>query len=165
MRYYLDCEFNGMGGKLISLALVPYLNMRPAGLYLANAEFKDITPERMEREYYLGPSVEPWVLKNVLPIVDAGPWRPLWAPIESWPQLLEDWLFDDDDVIIVTDWPDDIRYFCDLILTGPGTMIEVRPSIKFEMHRVDAYPTNLPGAVQHNAYWDAMALRHKLTGH
>lgn len=47
--------------------------------------------------------------------------------------------------------------------TGPGTMIEVRPSIKFEMHRVDAYPTTLPGAIQHNAYWDAMALRHKLT--
>jgi hypothetical protein len=43
-------------------------------------------------------------------------------------------------------------------------MINVRPSIKFEMHRVDAYPTTLPGAVQHNAYWDAMALRHKLTG-
>ncbi len=35
---------------------------------------------------------------------------------------------------------------------------------EFEMHRVDAYPTMLPGAVQHNAYWDAMALRHKLTG-
>jgi hypothetical protein len=164
MRYYLDCEFNGLGGKLISLALAPEINTRLAGFYLANAEFRDITPERMEREYYLGPVVEPWVLKNVLPIIESGGWQPLWAPIEHWPKHLEDWLRGDDDITIVTDWPDDIRYFCDLILTGPGTMIEIRPSIKFEMHRVDAYPTTMPGAVQHNAYSDAMALRHKLKG-
>lgn len=30
--------------------------------------------------------------------------------------------------------------------------------------RVDAYPTDLPDAVQHNAWWDAMALRKKLLG-
>jgi hypothetical protein len=27
---------------------------------------------------------------------------------------------------------------------------------------VDAYPTTLDGAIQHNAWWDAMALRHLL---
>ena len=37
------------------------------------------------------------------------------------------------------------------------------PHLSFEVHRVDAYPTALPGAVQHNAWWDAMALRHLLT--
>jgi hypothetical protein len=29
----------------------------------------------------------------------------------------------------------------------------------FEVHNVDCYPTALEGAVQHNAWWDAMALR------
>lgn len=30
-----------------------------------------------------------------------------------------------------------------------------------EVNNVDAYPTELEGAVQHNAWWDAMALRHR----
>lgn len=36
------------------------------------------------------------------------------------------------------------------------------PHLTFEVIRVDAYPTTLEGAVQHNAWWDAMALRHLL---
>lgn len=37
------------------------------------------------------------------------------------------------------------------------------PPLRFEVSNLDAYPTDLPGAVQHNAWWDAMALRHLLT--
>lgn len=36
------------------------------------------------------------------------------------------------------------------------------PTMTFEVHNVDCYPTTLPGAVQHNAWRDAMALREKL---
>jgi hypothetical protein len=151
MKYYLDCEFNGMGGELLSLALVCE-NATRHSLYLV-------------REWM--PNVEPWVAQNVLPIIHAdtnapGPRIVLVTPVSEWASAIESILEGDNDVTIVTDWPDDIKYFCELIITGPGTMINVRPSIKFEMHRVDAYPTNLPGAIQHNAYWDAMALRHKL---
>ena len=48
------------------------------------------------------------------------------------------------------------------MLTGPGTMIDI-PCVTFEVHRVDAYPTDLPGAIRHNAWWDAKALQRKLT--
>ena len=36
------------------------------------------------------------------------------------------------------------------------------PRMTFEIVRVDAYPTSLEGAVQHNAFWDALALRQRL---
>lgn len=155
MKYYLDCEFNGMGGELLSLALV---SDTERSLYL----IRDDMPA----------DIEPWVANNVLPILHAEIHAPVGkagrdvvvAPLETWPDLIEGLLAADGNVTIVTDWPDDIKYFCELILTGPGTMIEVRPGITFEMVRVDAYPTTLPGAIQHNAYWDAMALRHKLEG-
>ena len=147
MRYYLDCEFNGMGGELLSLALVAEDKIGP-DIYLANSAIQS--------------DLDQWVAKNVMPKIECEMYSPLWCPLTHWSAHLETFLRRDTDVTIITDWPDDIKYFCELILTGPGTMIEVRPSIKFEMHRVDAYPTTLPGAVQHNAYWDAMALRHKL---
>lgn len=60
--------------------------------------------------------------------------------------------------VVISDWPDDIRYFCELLITGPGQMIAL-PGVRFEVRRVDAYPTTLEGAVQHNALWDACALQ------
>lgn len=38
------------------------------------------------------------------------------------------------------------------------------PALTFEIFRVDSYPTELPEAVQHNALWDARALRRKIMG-
>lgn len=156
MRYYLDCEFNGLGGELISLALVSESNPG-ADVYLANDKFKMPNPRMTGAA-----AIDPWVAENVLPLVEDQTFAPLWCPLSHWPAHIETLLRKDRNVTIITDWPDDIKYFCELILTGPGTMIEVRPSIKFEMHRVDAYPTTLPGAIQHCAIWDAYALRRKL---
>lgn len=149
MKYYLDCEFNGMGGELLSLALVSEAGPKAVSFYIVRPQSEI---EAMK--------LDPWVEANVLPIM--GEIAHISAGIREWPRMIQAFLRFDTDITIITDWPDDIKYFCELIITGPGTMIEVRPSIKFEMHRVDAYPTTLPGAVQHNAYWDAMALRHKL---
>ena len=157
MRYYLDCEFNGMGGELLSLALVGEEMPSTGDLYLMN----------MNRDR---DTTDPWVRQNVLPIMSSIPnsqevCRAYSIPVESFGERIS-WFFgvaQDVDPIIVTDWPDDIKYFCQCMITGPGQMINI-PGIKFEMHRVDAYPTTLPNAIQHNAYWDAMALRHKLQG-
>ena len=81
--------------------------------------------------------------------------------LKVFPTLVEEFLAGDEGPVIVVDWPDDIRYFCETIIVGPGKMIDI-PGLTFEVFRVDAYPTDLPGAVQHNALWDARALRHKL---
>jgi hypothetical protein len=58
----------------------------------------------------------------------------------------------------------DIGRFCAAISTAAngGWASADYPRITFEVHNVECYPTTLPGAVQHNAWWDAMALREYL---
>jgi len=150
MRYYLDTEFNGFGGDLLSLALVR-----------EDGESCYLVVEQSLRTY------EPWVEENVVPILWSIP-SPLpgFASAVSASKLgahIALFLEGDSDPVIVTDWPDDVRHFCAAVITGPGKMAKI-PALKFEVHRVDAYPTRLQGAVQHNAWWDAMALREFFRG-
>lgn len=150
MRYYLDCEFNGLGGGLISLALV---REDRKSIYLVYA-----LPALRK--------LDSWVRANIIPILRSIP-TPLPGGMSydvdpaSGVWRISEFLKGDPDPIIVTDWPDDIAYFCRAIITKPGEMAAI-PQLKFEMHRVDAYPTRLADAVQHNAWWDAHALRQKL---
>lgn len=144
-RYFLDTEFNGMNGDLISLALVSESGLRE--LYV----------------WTLCRDPVPWVAKNVLPIIDcdvAGMSREIQP--DRFGHRIASFLYDDPHPTIVADWPDDISYFCRALITGPGEMVSI-PFLNFEMIRIDAYPTDLSGAVQHNALWDARALRHALT--
>lgn len=145
MKYYLDCEFDGYGGPLISMGLVAedscelYFVMRETALNL-------------------------WVRANVMPYIEKE--HPLGGRLltkEHAADAIAQFLRDDDNPVIVTDWPADIRYFCDLIEFPGGNMADIA-SLKFELHRVDAYPTTLKGAIQHHALWDARALKHLLTG-
>lgn len=145
MKYYLDTEFNGYLGELISLALVCEDGRE---LYLLNTE-------RVE-------SAITWVRDNVIPILTVPGADPLPSTQEQISFEIERFLSRDNDPLIIVDWPDDIKYLCEALITGPGEMVSV-PRMKFELVRVDAYPTELPGAVQHNALWDARALRAKLT--
>ncbi|CAB3904204.1 hypothetical protein LMG26858_04393 [Achromobacter anxifer] len=145
MNYYLDTEFDGFGGPLLSLALV---REDGASLYLI---------------YQGHAAQQPWVRENVLPIMRAVP-----LPVSAvnchhhgGAYRIAEFLHGDPSPHINTDWPDDVRYFCQAIITAPGQMVAI-PHLSFEIHRVDSYPTTLDGAIQHNAWWDAMALRHIL---
>ena len=144
MIYFLDTEFNGFGGELMSLGLV---RQDGESLYLV---------------YTRPVNMEDWVEKNVEPILYSVPEGATVHDV-SWAegsQMIADFLRNDRDITIITDWPDDIRYFCQAIITGPGMMVNL-DNIAFRMVRVDAYPTKLEGAVQHNALWDAMSLKEK----
>jgi len=107
--------------------------------------------------------LEDWVAQNVKPIARNVPDDvPIHlCDIEDVPQVLAAYFADKGVPYIITDWPDDVRYFCQAVITGPGEMAAI-PRLQFDVVRVDAYPTTLPGAIQHNAWWDAMALRHLL---
>lgn len=145
MKYYLDCEFDGLGGPLLSMALVSHTGR---SMYV----IMDYAPIR-----------DPWVNENVHPVMlefPIGDPYPciLGASPAQLSQALEEFLKGDTDPQIIADWPDDIKYFCAALITGPGTMIDVW-KIRCKVVRVDAYPSDLPNAVQHNAWWDAMALR------
>ena len=139
-RYFLDTEFNEFGGELISLALVGDDGRE---LYLAT------------------PCKKPgaWVAENVIPIIKCPGADPIEVEADQIGHAIAMFLYDDDVPTIIADWPDDIRYFCQSVITGPGKMVSIR-RLQFQMLRIDAYPTDLEGAVQHNALWDARALRH-----
>lgn len=147
MRYYLDTEFDGHNGPLLSLALV--------------GENDSIHVRTTER------ATDPWVIANVEPLMDqhdAGmdaevPLNEVGVTIASFFSLMRD-----NEPTIVADSVVDIGRFCRALSTGMdgGWSSVDYPVVRFEVHDVAAYPTTLPGAVQHNAWWDAMALRHML---
>ena len=142
MRYFLDTEYNGVGGALLSLALVPD------------------DGEELYLTLKTGEKLVEWVEQNVAPYLDMVP-----APL-AWPRLsrrdaadaLERYLRHYDDIVIVADWPEDIAQFCTLMLTGPGDMIDIR-HVTFRLAPLSKFSTAANSEVPHNALHDARALR------
>ena len=145
-RVFIDCEFDGHDGPLLSIALV-----RETG-----------------DSIHIRADIEPmdlWVRKNVLPLMDSHR-APQSAKVyaNEVGGVIRAFLGDTSPVI-VADSPVDIGRFCRALSTGPdGAWASADyPLMRFEVHNVDCYPTDLVGAVQHNAWWDAMALRRRLS--
>ena len=144
MRYFLDTEFNGFGGTLISLALV---SEEGETIYLS------LSDNEIE-----GLDIEPWVRKNVLPVLSAPGAQPERLPRKDWARRLASYFKSASSIDIVADWPDDIRYLMQAITVRPGEMIPL-PDFTISCRHVPSWPTRLKGAVRHNALWDARALR------
>jgi hypothetical protein len=147
VRYFLDTEYNGWGGALLSLALVP-----------------DDGEELYLTLDWDGP-LEEWVERHVIPYLDAVP-EPLVSPrmnrIDA-ARTVAHYLAGDPDPVIVADWPEDIALFNALLLTGPGTMVEV-PPLTFKFLELSGFSTAANSKVPHNALHDARSLRdHMLT--
>lgn len=146
-RFYIDCEFDGHNGPLLSIAIVGAAH---DGLHI-ETNFDEVT--------------DPWVRDNVVPLMDSD-WAPqsVVADLYEVGNLLRAYIGDCQSPVIIADSPVDIGRFCQALSTGEdGQWASADyPLMRFEVHNVDCYPTDLPGAVQHNAWWDAMALRHKL---
>lgn len=148
--YYLDTEFNGFGGELISLALVRDDNY---ALYIT---------------YNLPSKIEPWVEQNVIPILRQIPeldYHEIYYDVDPVQAAYRICKFLQEDPhrypTIIADWPDDISYLCRALIVGAGQMVPLQ-NLVFDLVRVDAYPTVLKGAVQHNALWDALALKKRI---
>jgi hypothetical protein len=147
MRYYIDTEFDGFQGPLISMALV-----REDGrsLYFVIRDAADAAKD-------------PWVVENVLPILKNCPEPPFFLDRGRAGAHVCLFLRGDTSPLIVADWPDDIRHLCDLLHYSPGEMLlPPGQGLRFEIKRVDAYPSLLPEAVQHNAWWDAVSLQERI---
>ena len=147
MRYFLDTEFNGFGGALLSVALVP--------------EYGE--------EFYATLALEgdalPWVERNVVPFLDHVP-QALQSPRLSRRDAaieLSHYLSVDPAPVIVADWPEDISQFCNLLMTGPGEMVPV-PALAFELIPLGGFSTAANSAVPHNALHDARALKEHMLG-
>lgn len=146
-RFYLDCEFDGHNGPLLSIALV-----KEDGVSIhiqTDAEPRD-----------------PWVIANVMPIMDAHKASAAAKVyLNEVGGVIRAFIGDCACPIIVADSPVDIGRFCRALSTGSdGKWASADyPAMRFEVHNVNCYPTDLPGAVQHNAWWDAMALRRAIS--
>lgn len=136
MRYFLDAEFNGFGGQLISLALVP--------------EDKNAAP------FYAAlpcPAPEPWVAAHVMPVLGTQPI----ARAEMTAKLAA-YLSDDDEPVVTGDWPEDIAHLALLLVTGPGARVPSERLV-FELLDLPLFDSETSSQVPHNACHDAAALR------
>ncbi|WEK46626.1 MAG: hypothetical protein P0Y56_16715 [Candidatus Andeanibacterium colombiense] len=142
MRYFLDAEFNGFGGELISLALVPEKGGLPP---FYEAIRCDVPTE--------------WVAQNVIPVLET---RPLAR--EEVARRFADYLGDDPDPHLVADWPEDISHAALLLITGPGRMYPIR-SMRFELVDPNIFGFGVSAQFPHNAYHDALTLREAVLGY
>lgn len=142
MRYFLDTEFNGFGGALLSLALVP----EDGEEFYATLQCSD--------------PAEPWVERHVMPFLDMVPEQFKGARLSRADagSSLAHYLQADAAPLLLADWPEDIAQFCMLLLTGPGTMLPV-PPVSFELIPLPGFSTAANSAVPHNALHDARAFR------
>jgi hypothetical protein len=142
VRYFLDTEYNGVGGALLSLALVPddgdelYLTLQTSD-----------------------PLLE-WVERHVAPYLDSVSVQlscPRLTQLDA-ARALERFLRHDEDPLIIADWPEDIAQLCNLMIIGPGDMIETS-NITFRLVPMSNFSTAANSRVPHNALHDARALR------
>ena len=133
-RLFLDTEFNGFGGQLLSVALVP----------------EDDTKRTFYQELKVTEDLHPWVKENVMPHMRMAP-----CSYEFYQNQLANYLWKIGDCILVADWPDDIRYFCEALITGPGNRINVPNNIGLHLDFSIEYDSKVP----HNALHDALAIR------
>lgn len=134
MKLFLDTEFNGFGGKLMSMALVPEDDRVPS--WYCELEMND--------------QLDPWVKENVVSHMILVP-----STMSRFQASLSTYLLQFHEITIVADWPDDIRYFCESLITGPGERISIPTVIKFELDLSIEYESKVP----HNALHDAIGIR------
>ena len=142
MRYFLDVEFNGFGGELISLALVP--------------EAEDAAP------FYEAVACEkptPWVAEHVLPVLRTTP-----ISRSAMASRFAEYLGDDEDPVLIADWPEDIAHAAMVMVIAPGQRVAL-DRISFEMLDPPGFDAATRSKVPHNAYHDAVALRDYVLAH
>ena len=136
---FIDCEYNGRGGALISMALVPLTD--------PGRRFYEVAPPNPLE------AVDHWVSQNVLPLIEEE--KPQ-LDREAFAQAMSRYLAQfSHGVHIVADWPEDIELFCRALITGPGERVDT-PPLTMEVRRdIDTEASTIP----HHALADALALR------
>lgn len=151
IRYFFDTEFSAR--SMLSASMV-----RDDGecLYL-------VVPEKRIEHIRRVIGMDPWVEENVIPILlDVPPGVDVTvADQKLWGHLISDFIYRGDEVPqIFADWMSDIADLMRMFITGPGTGVPMGHQTHMVcLRHLDVYPTTLKGAVQHNAAWDAFALK------
>lgn len=131
MKLFLDCEFTNFKGDLIAMALVD-----------------EVGNEFYEVLYTHENDCHPWVVQNVLPILNKNP-----VPFDEFQRNLAKYLDKYDTIEVIADWPEDFYHFTMALLTGPGQMMTT-PKLTMTLERGLQYTSMIP----HNALEDAKAI-------
>lgn len=130
MNLYLDCEFNGFGGELISLALVD---------------------DEGRSFYEVLDCLQPlaWVAENIMPILAQAP-----ISLTEFQNKLSLFLNEYDEIHVVADWAEDLSLFTRSLVLGAGRAMAT-PPLTLELW---TGKMRFPSQVPHNALSDAEAL-------
>ena len=129
MRLYLDTEFNGFGGELISMAIV------------------DEVGKIFYRVLPLPEVVDPCVQEHVVPILDLDP-----IPYDQFRADLIEYLTNYYNPEIVVDWPSDVQLLFKVLLGKDHTDTFFFPCT------VSVMSLKSISAAPHNALYDAIGL-------
>ncbi|GAA5004000.1 hypothetical protein GCM10023206_08090 [Acinetobacter puyangensis] len=105
MKLFLDCEFNGFGGELISLALVD-----EEGQF-----FYEVLPCATPKD---------WVSQHVLPKLNKAP-----ITKQDFQKKLAQFLNQYTDLHIIADWPEDLSLFSRALILSAGKCMVTPPLI------------------------------------
>ena len=134
MKLFIDCEWNGHRGQLISMALVD-----------------------LNGNYFYGvldcPEPVEWIRDNVMPVLGQPP-----ISKEEFSDQLREFLngYSENTLEVIADWPEDIKHFCDAICAYDRT--NIGPG--FFTTLIDHDLFNASSKAPHNALADAQAIRH-----
>lgn len=148
MKMFIDTEFNGFGGELLSIALATL-----------------DTDRVFYRKFPLTQEADPWVVEHVLPFMDDYRETPQHIDMQRWINSI---LVErrENEIEVVADWPEDIKHFCDQMIVGPGERINFNnsadPYITFSIYDFDNIIYDLGDSwvesiSPHNAAFDAIA--------
>ena len=139
MRLWLDTEFNGFQGDLISMALVSE----------CEAEWYRVLPCSNPND---------WVKAHVLPVLRKRPSSQDQAiAVLRLTTSLARWLGQFPTIHIIADYPRDLEFLCRALILGQGDYI-ITPPLTLEL-RSDLPPVSAASAIPHNALEDARALK------
>lgn len=137
MRYFVDCEFNGFDGPLISIALVPEVDSR--------CEFYAVLPCHRPRR---------WVADHVMPVLGMQPQSR--ADVVA---AFTAYVLADPDAVLIADWPEDIAHAASLLAFQGRSAV---PPVRFTLLNLPGFDTASASAMPHNALADARALRREV---
>lgn len=138
-RLFLDCEFNGHGGDLISLAIAD-----PGGVH-----WYGILQQPFDFLF------NDWVMQNVVPVLHKLPGR-TFENHEALRDSLIDYLAIRQGSTIIADWPGDIRHL--LSLFEGNTYEESWRDVRMKFQLITTPDGEPRPAIPHNALSDAIAL-------
>jgi hypothetical protein len=134
MNFYLDCEFNGFGGELISMALVA---------------------DNGDEWYQVLECKKPvkFVKDNIIPHLNKKS-----VTYSRFQDSLKAFLKPYFSVHIYANWPEDLIHFLKSTITGQGKCMDI-PNLTFEM--VDGMTGSGESEFRHNALVDARYFKKK----